>query len=313
MGWGRAGRRSFWRPFASDGPASPRYGGALLFFPFACPAELIGWVSLRAAFTCIAMRERRRIPDHCARGMSAARIGDFMLRFRSSLAYALCLLPSLACAHHGQDFLLLESPGVPHPRQVYLLANTHAALEGDAEEQAGLEPALLIGLSPRVAFELHAHMEKLEGEDWNYEATAPSVHVLLTDPANHHGLKVGLSAEYEIASEDEAPDNAEVRLSFENSVGAVKWGANLVGSREERGEADWGAVLGMRRELRPGFALGVEGQGSFKHAAGGELLAGAYFEHGQSWALKLGVGGVREEDGHVTPLARVGLVLRLKD
>ncbi|GAB3099656.1 hypothetical protein GCM10027159_22430 [Lysobacter terrae] len=235
-----------------------------------------------------------------------------MFRFRSFCLVILSLLPSLAFAHHGQDFLLVESPAVPHPRQVYLLANTHAALEGDAEEQAGFEPALLVGVTPRVAFELHSHMEKLAGEDWNYEATAPSLHVLLTDPENHHGLKVGLSAEYEIAAEDDAPDNAEVRLSFENEIGATKWGANLVGSHEEHGESDWGAVLGVRREVRPGFALGLEGQSSSRHAEGAELLAGAYFEHGQTWALKLGLGGQREEDGHVTPVARVGLVLRLK-
>ncbi|GAB3359091.1 hypothetical protein [Lysobacter tyrosinilyticus] len=232
---------------------------------------------------------------------------------RSFCLSALCLLPSLAFAHHGQDFLLVESPAVPHPKQVYLLANAHAALDGDAEEQAGFEPALLVGVTPRVAIELHAHAEKLAGEDWNYEATAPSVHVLLSDPENHHGLQVGLSAEYEIAAEDDAPDNAEVRLSFENTHAALKWGANLVGSREQHGEADWGAVLGFRREIRPGFALGFEGQASFKRAEGAEVLAGAYFEGGQAWALKLGLGGEREADGGFMPLARVGLVVRLND
>ncbi|AXK71255.1 hypothetical protein DWG18_02420 [Lysobacter sp. TY2-98] len=224
----------------------------------------------------------------------------------------LALAPSLALAHHGQDFLILESPAVPHPGNVYLLANAHAALEGGADEQAGMEPALLVGVTPRVSFELHAHAEKLSGSSWAYEATAPAVHVLLTDPANHHGLKVGIGAEYEVAAHQDGRDNTEVRLSFEDGDEALKWGANLIASREQGGSAEFGGAFGVRRAVRDGFALGAEGQTSFERAAGSELLLGAYFEHEQTWALKLGVGGVRDESGHVAPTARLGLVLRLK-
>src|SRR5207342_854145 len=123
----------------------------------------------------------------------------------ASLATSLALTPLAALAHHGQDFLIVESPSVTHPGNVYLLANAAAALESDAEEQAGFEPALLVGVAPRVALELHAHTAKLAGDSWNYEATAPSVHVLLTDPERHDGLKAGLSAEYEIAREATPP------------------------------------------------------------------------------------------------------------
>lgn len=230
-----------------------------------------------------------------------------------ALALVIALAPSLALAHHGQDFLLLESPGVPHPGDVYLIANAHGALQDDIEEQAGFEPALFIGVTPRVAFELHAHAEKLQGERWNYEATAPAVHVLLTDPTKHHGWKVGVGAEYEIAAEDDAPDNVEMRLSFENGDGATKWAGNLIASREQGGDSDVGLALGARYALRPGLALGAEGQGSFRHAAGGEVLVGAYFEHTQDWALKLGLGAQRDDDGRFTPLVRLGVVLRLKD
>jgi hypothetical protein len=236
-----------------------------------------------------------------------------MRRYVSFCFLGLVLAPSLARAHHGQDFLLLESPSVPHPGDAYLIANAQAALDGDAEEQAGFEPALLVGTTPRLAFELHAHTEKAAGNDWAYEATAPAVHVLLTDPERHAGLKVGLSAEYEIAAEAHAPDHLEMRLSAETGSERVKWAGNLIVGREQGGDSDVGAALGFRRQLRPGFALGAEGQGSFQRAAGAQVLAGAYFEHAQSWALKLGLGGEREEDGHVTPVVHVGLVLRLRD
>ena len=226
-------------------------------------------------------------------------------------ALILALAPSLALAHHGQDFLILESPSVPHPGDAYLLANAEAAL-GDPEGQGSFEPALLIGITPRVAFELHAHTEKLAGENWNYEATAPGVHVLLTDPAKHDGLKIGIGAEYEFAAKQGAPDNAEVRLSFEKGNAATKWGANLIASREQGGSNDFGAALGFRHEVCAGLALGAEAQSSFQRAAGSELLISAYTER-EAWAFKFGIGGQREEDGHITPIARVGLVLRLKD
>jgi hypothetical protein len=232
---------------------------------------------------------------------------------RSLCGLAIALLPSLALAHHGQDFLLAESPAIPHPGQVYLIANADVALDGDAREQAGFEPALLFSVSPRIAFELHAHTEKLGGESWRYEATAPAMHLLLTDPHRHDGLKVGLSAEYEIAAHADDADNAEVRLAFEDSRDANKWAANLVANREQGGDSDFGAALGFRHQLRDGFALGIEGQGSFRHAEGGEVLFAGYYEHAQAFALKLGIGGERGEDSGYAPMLRVGLVLRLRD
>lgn len=232
---------------------------------------------------------------------------------RSLCGFALALLPSFALAHHGQDFLLVESPAIPHPGQLYLLANAGLSLDDDSDARAGFEPALLFSVSPRVAFELHAHAEKPAGDDWRYEAVAPAVHFLLTDPHRHDGLKVGLSAEYEIAAHADDADNVEMRLAFENSHDADKWAANLIASRERGGDSDFGAALGFRHQLRDSFALGVEGQGSFRHAEGGELLFAGYYEHAQAFAFKFGVGGEREGNGDYAPVLRLGLVLRLRD
>jgi hypothetical protein len=235
-----------------------------------------------------------------------------MHRFRLCILMAFAVAPSVAFAHHGQDFLLLESPTVPHPGSIYLIANSHVALERDAEERAAIEPALIFGISPRFAFELHAHEEKLAGEPWTYEATAPAIHVLFTDPDRHDGLKIGLSAEYEIAAEHGAADNTELRLSFEKGSEQDKWAGNLIASREQGGETDFGAALGFRHEIHEGFALGVEGQSSFQRAEDAQLVAGAYFENEQSWTIKLGIGGQRESDGHISAVAHFGLVLRLR-
>jgi len=224
----------------------------------------------------------------------------------------LALVPSLAFAHHGQDFLLVESPAVPHPGNVYLIANAEAALSDDAEEQASFAPALLLGLSPRVAFELHVHAEKLAGEHWAHEATAPALHVLLTDPDKHEGFKAGISLEHEIAAEADAPDNTELRLSAEIGDERSKWAANLIASREQGGEDDVGAALGFRHAVSEGLAFGAEGQASFRHAQGAQLLAAAYFEHDRLGTFKLGLGGERSEDGGYEPIVQLGLVLRLR-
>jgi hypothetical protein len=232
--------------------------------------------------------------------------------FRTPIFTSLALIPSLALAHHGQDFLLVESPTVPHPGSVYLIANGHAALDNGLEERAGLEPALLIGATQRIAFEVHAHTEKLASEPWAYEATAPSVHVLLSDPDKHDGFKLGLSVEYEISAKRDTPDNAEVRLSLEHGGEESKWAANLIASKEQGSGSELGAALGFRREIREGVALGVEGQGSFQHAEGALLLATAYFENEQAATFKLGLGGERSEDGRFEPVVHVGLVLRLR-
>ena len=235
-----------------------------------------------------------------------------MTRFHSLCLAALMLSPCQAFAHHGQDFLLLESPTVPHAGNVYLIANAHTALSGDAEERAGFEPALLVGISPRIAFELHAHAEKPAGQRWDYEATAPAIHVLLTNPAKHGGFKAGISTEYEFAAANGGRDNLEVRLSLENGTEENKWAGNLIASREQGGGNDFGAALGFRHEVRPGLALGAEGQSSFQRAEGAQLLAGAYLELDESRTIKFAIGGVRDEQGRTQPVTHVGFVLRLR-
>lgn len=226
---------------------------------------------------------------------------------------ALACLPAAAFAHHGQDFLLVESPAVPHPGDVYLLTDAHAALDADTAEQAGVEPALLVGATHRFAFELHGHLEKTRGDGWRYEATAPSVHVLLSDPERHDGVQVGLSAEYEIARERGEPDNAALRLSFAQRGDVWSWGANLIAEHEQHGDTDTGAAFALRRRFSPRFALGGETRVGFDRAVGNETLLVAGWQREDRWAIKLGVGGLRTDDRGVVPVVHAAWVLQLKD
>ena len=235
-----------------------------------------------------------------------------MSRSLLCLCLASCALaPSLAWAHHGQDFLLVESPAVPHPKSYHLIVNGQAALSQGVEERASFAPALLVGVTPRLAFELHAHAERTADEGWSYEAVAPAVHLLLTDPGRQAGFQAGISAEYEIASQADAVDKLELRLSLESGTPKTKWTGNLVAGREQGGDSDLGMALGLRHAVRPGIAVGAEGQGSFRRAEGAKILLAAYFENERLGTIKLGLGAERSGSGDQVPVAQVGWVLPL--
>lgn len=224
------------------------------------------------------------------------------------LAATLAFLPLTAFAHHGQDYLLVESPTIPHPGNVYFLANAEYARGGEIE----LEPALLWAVSPRCSFELHAHEMREPGEGWRYEATAPAVHLLLSDPAAHHGTRVGLSAEYEIARDAGEPDKVEVRLSVQRPAGNWTLAGNLVAEKPEGERAELGYALGARHALAERWTGTLEARGSFEHGDDHELLAGLVWERGQSLGVKLGLGAERSEDGDYEGVLHLGLILRLR-
>jgi hypothetical protein len=228
---------------------------------------------------------------------------------RILLIIALGLAPALASAHHGQDFLLVESPAVPHPGSAYLITNVDASLDGAAG--SAFSPALLFGLTHRLGLELHAHVEKEVGDGWRYAALAPSVHVLLTDPERHDGIAIGVSGEYEFGSGGFA-DASELRLSVEKGSVRAKWAANLIAGREAGNATELSAAFAYRHQVNPMLALGLEAQRSLDHADDAELLASAYIGKTDDWALKLGVGARRLEDGDNAPVARISVVMPLR-
>src|SRR6266513_6134854 len=90
---------------------------------------------------------------------------------------ALCAAAlSLACAvpvfaHHGKDFLMVESYELPHPGNVYFVSS-----EMFSRDAITSEPSVLFGVADRFAGEVHVHIERPRGESLHYEAIAPAVH-----------------------------------------------------------------------------------------------------------------------------------------
>lgn len=207
------------------------------------------------------------------------------------LAAAACLLgaPSISYAHHGRDFLLLQTGELPHRGQLFLVSRQDYVTE---EKEDGLEwePAFLFGIADRLTFEAHAHVAKEGDESFTFESISPALHLRLSPAAA--AWIVGLFAEYEISEVDEHEDRAEARLSLLRVFRKGRFAVNLIAEEEQEEGADleWGYAVGWRRAASGAFSWGLELEGSFEEDRGEELLLGLYFEPSPRFTFNLGVG-----------------------
>ncbi len=110
-----------------------------------------------------------------------------------------------AFAHHGKDFLLLQSADVPHPHSLFFISVDTFNRGNDGVRYEG-EPALLYGVTERIAAELHAHIAKEGGDALRVEAISPSVHFQFPQPSGPTSWRFGLNAEYELSRNTEEED-----------------------------------------------------------------------------------------------------------
>jgi hypothetical protein len=252
-----------------------------------------------------------------------------------TLVAGVVVLVSLAAgpvqAHHGRDFLLSQTAELPHPGQLFLIPRQDyvEADEGEIE----FEPTLLFGATERLALEVHGHVAKEGGGDFEYESTAPAFHLLLTTPHASWGL--ALSGEYEFShvggeeahaeepeehgtDESDEPahegvDRAEARLVFSIRRADRLVALNLIASEAQTSGADveWAYSAGFRSDLREGVAWGIEAQGDLESDAAHEALVGLYFEPSQRWTVNAGVGtGIGDDAPDLT--VRTAVVFRLR-
>ena len=207
----------------------------------------------------------------------------------AALLLAALASPRPALAHHGKGFLLVESDEMPHPHDFYFFSSQDLFHfdEGDVYE---LSPALLFGLSDRFAVESHVHFAKTPEESFRYEAVAAALRVGLTPPESDSPLKLGLAAEYEIASADE-PDRFESRLIAAYRTSDLNFTVNLVAEKASGEEEDWewGYAVGLRPWPERRIGPGVEAQGTLNGESAHEVLGGVYFT-GNRLTLKAGAG-----------------------
>ena len=219
------------------------------------------------------------------------------------------LAPGAAFAHHGRDFLLVQTAELPHKGEIYLVARQDYLDEGE-EEEIELEPAVIFGLTGRLAFEVHSHVAREGDESFEYESTSPALHLRLSPLRSAWGL--GLSAEYEIASGDEE-DHAEARLVLSRFVGGARVAFNLIAEEEQSSgaEVEWGYAVGFRARLGERSGWGLEARGGFESDAEAEALFGLYFEPSNRVTMQLGAGTALGDEGPDLSI-RTALVFRLR-
>jgi hypothetical protein len=212
---------------------------------------------------------------------------------------ALLLVATPLFAHHGKDFIFVESYEVPHIGDLYGVTSEQYIVREHAYRE---ELALLTGLSHRLAVELHAHFERGVG----LEAIAPAVHVHLFDTGTAHGA---LSAEYEIGRRG-AGNSPTVRLIVGHQLGEGAIVANLGATRSHDEGTSGIYAIGYRSDLEAPHGWGIEAQGELHRKAEHEIVGAGYFQLGERVTLKAGAGAIVGA-GAPAKVVRTGFVFRL--
>jgi hypothetical protein len=222
---------------------------------------------------------------------------------------AVFFLSKPARAHHGKDFLLLESPELPHRGDVYLVTSEHY-LTSDGEYELEEEPALLVGLGRDWAAEIHAHIEKEEGSSFQLESVAPTIHYrfLAGDLWN-----AAATVEYEIARPRDEADTVVARGVLARSIGDGMVAFNAEWDREVRhGDRSFAAfALGFRPDLEARWSWGIEARGATHHAQPNEVLFGLYGNLAEWLSVKVGAG-TGFGSGRPDFVIRTGFVVRFR-
>lgn len=142
------------------------------------------------------------------------RAGSLGLRRRAfviSIFLALShFISSIATAHHGRDFILIQDSAIPARFSGVAIAGYEWQRDGDTDSFS-TEPGFFIGLAPALAFGMSAGFSDESG-DWNYTGITPQFVISLLPPTGPTNFRVGLWTGYEFA---EAQDD-----SHSHAVGA---------------------------------------------------------------------------------------------
>jgi hypothetical protein len=206
-------------------------------------------------------------------------------------------------AHHGKDFLLVESYELPHPKALYAVTAEEFLLDRSALTFRD-EPSLLFGVSDRVAAEIHAHIEKEPDSGATLAAIAPAIHVQLLDSGAVHA---GLSVEYEIGRHGSG-NAAVARFIVGNSIGE---GAIVANIGVEHAHAGTRAIyaVGYRPDMEAARTWGIEAEGVLRSGEQHEVIVAGYGQISDRLTVKAGVGAAIGT-GKPLALIRTGVVWR---
>jgi hypothetical protein len=225
------------------------------------------------------------------------------------------LLPSLAClalspapaqAHHGLDFLIVQTAHLPERGTAFAL--TRMDYVAGPRDETAIEPALLYGATDRITLETHGHYAKEDGESGQFEVLAAVAHFQLTPL--YQPFAAGMSLEYAAARDSSHEDATEVSgvIGYETE----RWllAANFLYHKESGASSETGYAAGARYNLSLQHAFGAELRGSLESDGSSEFLLGYYGNVSDTISINLGVGtGV---DGGPDWTARSAFIWRFR-
>ena len=213
---------------------------------------------------------------------------------RAVVFVCLCALVTSrpAAAHHGRDFLLLETDDMPAKGQSYAVLAVDTLRNAAGDHATEITPGVVLGLSKRLVVEPHFHLEREPSEDFKYAASAVGVRYRLGD-LGQSGWRGAVSGEVEITRNRAAePSSGSLRLiaarTFPNALVAV----NLITGREFTAGGDGTLAIGagVMTPLKNGDQIGLEAIVSLPTKDGFEILPSYAHRFGKNSQVKLGVG-----------------------
>jgi len=216
------------------------------------------------------------------------------------------LAPTISHAHHGLDFLIVQTSHLPERGMGYAVSRMDYISE--THDETEFEPAILYGATDWMALELHAHYEREEGESTKYESVAPAAHLRFTP--RDQPFAAGMSVEYEFAHDNHEEDVVELAGVFSYETSAWNLGANLLYEKQSGSSSEWGYAAGARYNVAEQHGLGIEVLGSFESDGSSELMLGYYGTISESFSINVGLGAGIDEGPDWS--ARTAFIWRFK-
>ena len=207
-------------------------------------------------------------------------------RLLSACMACTCALPTIVQAHHGLDFILVQTAHLPERGTGYAFARLNHF--SDTEDETEIEPAVLYGAADWMAVELHAHYAKEGSESLKYESVAPAVHFRLTP--RDQPMSFGVSAEYAFSHGGGHEDAADVAGIF--GLERDRWmvAANVLYGKRSGASGEFGYAAGARLTFGGKHGMGLEVVGSFESGGYSEVMLGYYGELSEQFTFNAGVG-----------------------
>lgn len=218
-----------------------------------------------------------------------------------------------AFAHHGKDFLIVETSEIPEKGESFFISSFEA---GASRKE--WTPGFLYSWTDFLATEVHAHFENDEKQNLEFSSFAPEVRINLNALSPSYLSGIAFSAEYEFAKNkqtellaDEAAsdedhlkkfhegessdteelhkDRLEMRLIFSKFLNGANVALNLVFNKQKLEKEDYGYAFGVKKDMGHKLDFGFEADGSFKNSSQNRMMPAVYFTGKQGFNVNVGV------------------------